>query len=242
VADELQGLETSPYRYHRQSGGDLPTQSVAWDPLDFLTLEGPGWDIYMAAPWTVFSTAPAYGSRLQNRVWNFREHPGVEPDAMVFHFGIGAGWQLWYLGRPISPQQVSQDPRYELVSQVRSTQLWVRRVRLQEPRTHARLAEFYRRAYAADIRALRELMPRLPVTGALITSTVWGHALKYLAMTGELPVPVHLVPAGEELAEARRIGAATVLTAEAPLAGAEAREFAVLPVTGEQVSFFINAL
>jgi hypothetical protein len=242
VLDRARHRETSPYRYHSQASGDLPTQSVAWDALDFLTLPGPGWDVYLSAPWSVFTAAPAYGTRLQNRVWNFQARPGREPDALVFHFGLSPGWEQWYLGRPITAEQARSDPRYELVRHVPSTQLWVRRQRLAEPATRARLIEFYRRSYGADIETLRVIVPRLPAAGELVTSTPWGHALKYLGMTGALGATVHLVPAGSEGLAARQLGARAVLTVTAPLPGARGRELARMDTADGEVIFYINEL
>ena len=154
VLERRLGLDTSPYRYHAQATGDLPGQSATWDLLDYLTLEGPGWEVYLAAPWPVYWTTPAYGTRIQNRLWNFRVAPGSDPDALVYHFGQSPGWELFYPGRRITPDQARIDPRYELVSRTAASQLWVLRERLADPAIRARLAEFQRRRAAGGNGAL----------------------------------------------------------------------------------------
>jgi hypothetical protein len=91
LADRRSGTATTDYRYYRTANGDLPALAAAFEPLDYLTRDGPGWDVYMAADWNVFVTAPLFGSRIQNRVWNFLPAPATPPDALLFHTGFGGG-------------------------------------------------------------------------------------------------------------------------------------------------------
>jgi hypothetical protein len=237
LAERARNEETSSLRYLRHAPGDLASLSTAFDPLDYLTAGGPGWDVYMAADWHVFYTAPVFGSRIQNRVWNFLPKTRGDPDALLFHTGFaGRGERLYYVQGRITPADAASDARYELVSEHPPTRLWVARARLDEPATRARLVEYYRRRFGQDIERLRPLAGSLPDADALIVSTRAGHALKYLALTGALAVPVHLAPAGREGELARRLGRSTggrFLSLAAALPGLSGRRIAeAVPAAG----------
>jgi hypothetical protein len=245
LADRSRGRVTSDYRYYPAARKDMASLATAWDPLDYLTRDGPGWNVYMAADWDVFYLTPLYGSRLQNRFWNFLYEAPPEPDALIFHAGFeGGSEQLFYTNedRRITPQQVARNPRYELVTISPPTEFWVRRDLLAAPATRARLTEFYRRRYAGDIGALREVLTRLPADAVVVAAGGLGHGLKGLGLAGELALPVELVRRGDEQAAARRLGAASVVTAGARIPGYDARELAVVQTPQGPVSLYLNTV
>jgi hypothetical protein len=240
AADRTSGQWTSEYRYFRQSPWSLPALSTAWEPLDFLTrgLDGKGWDIYMAAEWSVFWTAPTFGSQIQNRVWNFRHHPDGTPDAFIFYRRAGA--EPFYIGRKITPDEVARDDAYELVTTGGGAEFWARRALLATPVMRARLADYYLRSFGPEIQALEPLVARLTADQVIITSHPLGYPLRYLALTGRSPAPVWLVPPGQELAAAGRAGAGALISIGAPLPGYPSRQIWVFAYPGGSIPVFEN--
>lgn len=241
LADRRAGTATTAHRYYRHAHGDLPSLATALEPLDYLTVSGSGWDVYMAADWIVFMTAPLFGSALQNRVWNFQPEPRGAPDALLYHTGFqGGANRLYYVGERITPAEVRRDARYELLTLSGPTELWVARVRLQEPRIRARLAEFYRRRFATDIAAAASLAATLPPADALVGSTNLVHGFRYLGLAGTLTVPVYLVSHGEGAAQARRLRARRVISVGAPLVGANASPLGETRASDGLVRLYLN--
>lgn len=238
VADRLRGEHTSEYRYLRQAPWGLTALSTAWDPLDFLTRQGPGWTVFIATDWSVFWTSPTFGSRLQNRVWNFESMPPPKPDAVIYYRREGRA--LFYIDAVITPEAVAASGDYGLVTVAPGTEFWVLNELLGDPATRARLMEFYRRRFAPEIRELRPLLAALPADAPVITSHPLGHALRYLSLEGALAAPVQLVPGGTELASARKLGDQDVVSVGLPLPGFDARPAASLPYAGATTTFYIN--
>jgi hypothetical protein len=239
VEDWRAGRYTSEYTYLQQAGWDLPSLSHAWAPLDFLTSPGPGWSVYMACGYSVFWTAPSFGSRLQNRIWNFDAAPAAEPDAFIFHHDR-RGRPLYYVGRKITPEDVEAAGRYELVTQTPYTQLWVQRELLSQPEVSARLADYYAKTFGPIVAAAEPLIPLLADDGVVITASSLAYGLRYLALAGRLALPVHLVPEHGEEALAARLGAHKVYTVGSPLRGFQARPIAMLVDARSKVPIYEN--
>jgi hypothetical protein len=237
--DWSQGRRTSEYEYLRQAGWDLPSLSRAWAPLDYLTRSGRGWSVYMACGWSVFWTAPSYGSRLQNRIWNFEPQPAEPPDAFLFHYDR-RGRPLYYVGRRITPDEVLRDGRYALVAQTRYTTLWVDRRLLDDPAVSARLADYYALTFGPVVRAAERIAPLLDADGVVITASELGYGLRYLSLTNRLATPVYLVPANREAALAARLGARKVFTVGAALPGFQSRPVAFLAQPNGKVAIYEN--
>jgi hypothetical protein len=239
VDDWIEGRQTSEYKYLRQAGWDLPSLSQAWEPLDYLTRTGGGWSIAMAAGYSVFWTAPTFGSRLQNRIWNFEKDPASWPDAFVFHQDR-RGRPLHYVGRRITPEEVEADGRYALVAQTPHTQLWVSRSRLGEPEVGQRLAA-YDAATFAPVLPTAEGVGRLLTPGSVvITASPLGYGLRHLALSGKLSADVHIVPEGHEDATAARLRPSTAYTVGRPLGGYRSRPIAALMEGGTRVPIYEN--
>jgi hypothetical protein len=225
VADRRAGTYTSDYRYYRQgadSPGSLAVQSVAWDPLDYLTRGARSWRVYVAADWNSFPTPPLFGSRLQNTVWNFERDPRGEPDAFIFA-RLTPGGPLFYLGPRITPEQVAAGDRYDLVAQTMQVSFWVRREIIRDPRVSERLKDYYLRAYGRPPAMLAPLRASCPADAVLLTGAPVGPLLRYLDLAGETSCPVSLVRPGTEGSEAQRRGLERVVTVDVPLAGFDSR-------------------
>jgi hypothetical protein len=241
VEDRRAGTTTTPQRYYAASAGDLPSLATVFEPLDYISPDGPGWTVYMAADWTTFVTAPLFGSRLQNVVWNFLDEPAADPDAAVFHPGFsGQAWRMFYVGRRITPAAMAGDDRYLLLTRSGPTELWVRAERLADPAVRARLMAYYERRYGADIAALRPLVRGLPAADAVIVSSDAAHALRYFQLRGDLAIPMRHVRPGAEAEEAGRFGAVALITVPAPLPGAVHRPIAEASLASGRVTFHLN--
>jgi hypothetical protein len=238
VSDRLGGRWTSEYRYLREAPIGLPALGAAWDPLDFLTRGREGWGVYVAVDWPFFWSAPTFGSRVQNRVWNFEPAEIDDPQAFVYYQRPGR--ELLFIGAEIPPDEVAGDPRYELVTVAAGAELWVQRRLLDAPGMRARQAEFYRRGFGAEIPALEQLIPGLGGQATIVTSHPLGHALRYLELAGQSPIPVRLVPTGREAETARRAGLQRAVSIGDPLPGFEARRIAVFRYPAGEVPFFEN--
>ena len=253
VADWRNENRTSDYKYFDEQTWDLPLLADAWEPLDYLTRGRDGWDVFTAAPWGISWTTPVYGSRLQNRVWNFRQpqvgffqdeprgfprQPAEHPDAFIFHRMYQA--PLFYLGREITPDMVWSSGRYELARHTPTTQFWVNRRHFDDDSVTRRLVEFYSLTYGEEIEAIRQITDRLPDSGSVVTDNEAGHALRFLSLTGELSLPVRLVPRGRALQTARALNVGTVITIGEPLAGFTARIIARARTRNGSLTFYEN--
>jgi hypothetical protein len=238
VADLISENRTSDYKYFAQSPWDLPLLASAWVPLDFLTHSGQGWTVYTAAPWGILWTAPVFGNRIQNKIWNFQRGPESYPDAFIFHRMDRT--DLYYVRRKITSENVWSDRRFELVTGTPTTQLWARSKLLYEPETRKRLVAYYEKTFAPDIDKLKSIVGRLPDDGTLITSSHWGHGLKYLSLVGALQIPVHIVPEGKVIREARRLKAKKIITVGMPLRGFKSASIAQQETSDETIIFYEN--
>jgi len=241
LRDRLAGTVTSPQRYYLQATGDLPSLAAAFEPLDALTRDGPGWSVYMAADWRVFITAPLYGSRLQNRVWNFQPDQRDAPDALVFHAGFSGGADnLFYVRGRIEPQEVERDPRYLLLTRSGPTELWVAAGRLEDPSTRKALLAFYEWRFADDIESIRPLLGSLPPADLVVGDSRAVQALRYWQLRGEIAAPVRLVRTGRVEEAARLAAARRVISVGTSIRGAAVRVLGTASTREGTVSIYFN--
>lgn len=254
VADWVSNKQTTDYKYFAQAPWDLSLLRAAWEPLDYLTQTGNGWSVYTAAPWSLSWTAPVFGSRIQNQVWNFQQEPvgffdqepvgfirqelAENPDAFIFHRMNDA--PLFYLGRKITPEHVWSDGNFEMVTQTPTTQFWANSSLLLDPETRGRLITWYAGTFESDINTLEFIVGRLPDDGVLVTASPWGHGLKYLSLIGTLQMPVHIVPPEKVRLESRRLQANKVITLDKPLNGYKSKLLASLKTADGTVVFYEN--
>jgi len=232
-SDRRHGIESSEFAYYQDSYAALGRWSHAWEPLDLLTRNArEGAACYIAAPKGLFLTAPLYGTRLQNRVWNFDPAPARSPDAFVYYQG-GNG-EVSYLGSKVTLDEVVAHPGYLLVSQSPEPGafLFVNRSLLQDRRAHDDLAAFYQRGWPDGIAAARVVPSCLEDGLPVIASGSAGYGLMAQKLSGKLHNDVILAPPGWErrVAEARNFSACYSIAA--PLAGYDAR---ALPCPGIRI-------
>ncbi len=241
VTDWVEDRQTSDYKYLRDAMGGTAYLSMAWEPLDYLTKGGPGWDVYMAVRWDSFWTAPTFGTQIQNRVWNFLDAPLNDPDAFIFYYERPFG-EIFFLGKRITPAEVASNERYELVTLAPFTEFWVKSELLQRPETRARQIEYYRRTFEDAITLLEPIMGDFPDDGIVITSSPLGHALKYLSMTGALKIPVKIIPDGRDRIATFSSRTKTIISVDKPLDGFASRPLTELRARGFVIRFFENSL
>jgi hypothetical protein len=240
VDDWLHGRRTSEYKYLQQAGWDLPSLSQAWEPLDYLTRTDGGWTVYAAAGYSVFWTVPTYGSRMQNRIWNFDKAPSDWPDAFLFHEDRRGG-PLLFVGQRITPEVVEADGRYELLAQTPYTKLWVSRVRLANPDIEKRLVDYGAITFAPLMPTAEGVARLLAANSMVITASPLAYALRHLVLTGMLRAEVHIVPDGHEDATAARLHPSTAYTIGRPLTGYRSRPIAALMDGNRQVPVYENS-
>jgi len=239
VKDWINRQQTSQYKYYMQSPWDLPSLRIAWEPLDYLTKDGEGWSVYMAANKGVFWVTPSYGSQIQNKIWNFEQEPSEDPDAIIFHYDSRKP-QLFYLGKKITPEEVQRDSRYDLVTQLPYTTFWVKRSILDRPEVSKRLANFYQKTFADVIKPAVQLKKHVEDDSILITSSPLGYGFKYLSLIGEIKASVYLVPKDTEQDFTDRFEAETVYTVGLTLKGYDARPLASLSSVNGMFFFYEN--
>lgn len=193
----------------------------------------------MAAGYSVFWTAPTFGSRLQNRVWNFESDPPTWPDAFIFHHDR-RGRPLHFVGRRITPEEVEADGRYWLVTQTPFTTLWVKRELIESPDVARRLADYYAMTFGPALRVAEGVAPLLASGRPVITASPLAYGLRQLALIGRLGAEVWLVPDGHEDATAARLGAQAAYTVGRPLAGYQSRPIAALTEGNVQMPIYEN--
>ena len=113
LKDYFTGKPVSEFKYYQQSTWYLPHMRYLAEPLDFLTMDSPpGLDCYIASAPEPFWLTNIYGSRLQNRVWNFSSsaHP---PDVLAFQ-RADKPTEYLYLKKKITPTDAFSDPNYVL--------------------------------------------------------------------------------------------------------------------------------
>ncbi len=146
VADRSRGTDTSPFIYYRQSDPVMAQLAPAFAAVDYLTRDSGGWQVALAAEWRVFNTSPLFGTRLQNRVWNFQAQPPAPPDALIFQ-QPAPGAELFYPwpDQRLTPVAMRRDDRYALVALPGEVELWILKSRLATPEMEGRLTEFLAR-------------------------------------------------------------------------------------------------
>jgi len=118
--------------------------------LDYLTIdEAQGLSCYISPklyrPWS----SPIYGSRLQNRIWNFQREGTVLPDAFIYI--IDPQGILNNKNEKITADEVKINPDYELIIQKEDLLLFMRKDFIENDKMQKKLNS-YRKFIAARLK------------------------------------------------------------------------------------------
>jgi len=214
--------------------------SEGWAPLEAMTRGDAGLTVYQATDYKSFWTGPTYGTRLQNRTWNFATTRDQEsdPDAYFFH---SPSRTPFYIGKEVDRETVAADPAFELVASNGDdvTTLYVSRRRLAEKGRRERLVDFYKTlrpalvrdtAPAAEAVSGGTLLVTFPIASAFLVHEAEGR------LHGEL-LPVTM----KELeTEGARRSDRPVYTLGAPLPGRHASAVRTITISGRKLNLFRN--
>ena len=132
--------DLEPEQYNKIANSPLKDYAQAWDLLNYLTLDRPqGLSCYLAMFRKPLS-APLYGAKLQNRVWNLQQEKDPFPDAFLYIYG--GNKKLNYFGAKITPEAVAANPVYVLVLSSQRVLLFISKDLLRNPQIQQRLTDF----------------------------------------------------------------------------------------------------
>jgi hypothetical protein len=231
IKDRLAGFNPSPYKYF-YLGRVL-------EPLDDLSRGNKGLSVYVAGPKDFFWTAPFYGTKLQNRIWNFQADLSSDPDAFVFH-QIEERQELLYVGHRITPRDVNLDPRYILIAQDQQSLFFLKGSLIEDSFRKKALIRFYKTLFTETLPLARHLSSLLEEEAVILTSSPIAYNLKYLELTGEISHRVFFAPVGTEPQVAQRISDDVIYTVGSPLAGYEFDRWMVLGDEGNSLPVYKN--
>jgi len=231
LKDRLAGFSPSPYKYF-YLGRVL-------EPLDDLSRGNKGLSVYVAGPKDFFWTAPFYGTKLQNRIWNFQPHLSSDPDAFIFH-QIEEQQDLLYVGPRITPREVNSDPRYILIAQDQQSLFFLRKSLIEDSFRKKALIRFYKTLFTETLPLARHLSSFLKEGAVILTSSPIAYNLKYLELTGEISQRVFFAPVGTEPQVAQRISDDVIYTIGSPLAGYEFDRLMALGDEGNPLPVYKN--
>ncbi|HEX9757149.1 MAG TPA: hypothetical protein VGB26_05025 [Nitrospiria bacterium] len=210
IQDRMAGKSPSPYHYF-YLGNVLK-------PLEILTQGERGLSVYVSGPRKLFWTAPFYGVNLQNRIWNFEKAPSAEPDAFVFH-QTEEDQDLFYLGRRISPREVTLDSRYMLIFQDSNALFFLKKSLLDHPGRKTDLERYYEGIYPELNLFARRLTSQIHSDGVILTSSPLGYSLKHLELKGDISQTIIFVPNGMENEFGKTLPEKIIFSLKRPLEG-----------------------
>ena len=200
---------SSPWRY--VEGGSHGTGRFAkgWELLDLLS-DPPGG---RQRPLAIYATGqyPAgfYGTRLQNRIWNFMPASArpAEPDVYFFYLTIQKRTEnITYYGTPVYRYaDVALRPDlYDCILVTPETLVYVRREMLRRDADFRhRLATCYEKLYPEETATASTLTP-IPANGTIVTAGPVGLGLKALELRGRMDAHVAMTR-GEEIYPVARL-------------------------------------
>ena len=194
VYDLMAKKHYSQFRYLRLASSSM---AFLYETLDFITLNHPqGLDVYFANSILDYS-APVYGSRLQNRVWNFKQDKSNPPDA--FMLLLDDSKQTRFYGQKITVDELTRDDKYQIIDLAQGTYLFVDRNILNNDKSMKdSLLKHYRNYYEPEIRYAENAESQLDKNVPVVTSTFFGVGFLYENLAGKIDNPVHLVPVNKE--------------------------------------------
>jgi hypothetical protein len=194
IYDIINNNSYSNMRYLR-----LASTSAAflWETLDYITLNyQQGLDCYYAASLLKY-IGPTYGSRLQNRVWNFKEDKSKIPDAFLFL--IHDEKKIKYYGKKITIDEVLNNKEYKLIDIAEKAYLYLNKDFLDKNRIISNsLIRHYENYYDYEIKVASMFKNKIINDAPIVTSSYYGIGLQYLNITGKIENPIHILPVNKE--------------------------------------------
>jgi len=194
IYDIINNNNYSNMRYLR-----LASTSAAflWETLDYITLnDQKGLDCYYAASLLNY-VGPIYGSKLQNRIWNFKEDKSKRPDAFIFL--IHDEKKIKYYGRKITLDQVLSNNEYKLIDIADKAYLYLHKDFLEKNSIISNsLIRHYENYYDYEINVASRFKKKINSGAPIITSSYYGMGFQYLNMIDNIVSPVHILPVDKE--------------------------------------------
>lgn len=118
-----------------------------WAVIDYLTVNTPkGLSIYVGSKYNPYVTnAYAYGTKLQNRIWNFQQDKSHPPDAFLFVGLINNRRSSKdYCASSITPEEILVNPEYQHINGIQNVLLFIRKNYFQNPHNQQLLNNYYK--------------------------------------------------------------------------------------------------
>ncbi len=194
IYDYINKKNYSNIRYLRVAS---TSASFLWETLDFITLNNEtGLDCYFASSLLDY-VGPIYGSKLQNRVWNFKEDKSSSPDALIFL--IHEEDKVKYYGKKITIDEVINNIDYVLIDIAQKAYLYLNKDFLdKDSEIQKSLIKHYENYYNKEIKVASTLRNKINTDTPIIASDYYGIGLQYLSMTENIRNSVLMLPEGKE--------------------------------------------
>jgi hypothetical protein len=194
IYDILSKKDYSQMRYLRFASSSA---SFLWETLDYITLNyQKGLDCYFASSVLDYA-GPIYGSRLQNRVWNFKEDKSKLPDAFIYL--IHDEENVKYYGKKITIDEVLNNNNYKLIDLAEKAYLYLHKDFLEKNSIISNsLIRHYENYYDYEIKVASRFKKKINNGAPIITSSYYGIGFQYLNMIDEINNPVHVLPVDKE--------------------------------------------
>ncbi len=194
IYDIINTKSYSNFRYLRLAS---TSAGFLYETLDFITLGyNKGLDCYYAGSILNYF-GPIYGSKLQNRVWNFKKDKSGLPDAFIFV--IHDNKKVKYYGKKITIDEVINNKDYKFIDAARKAYLYLHNDYLSKDSIILdSLIRHYENYYNHEINVAAALRKKLKTNAAVITSDYYGFGLQYLSMTNNIKNTVQMLPEGKE--------------------------------------------
>ena len=193
ILDRRDGENPSEFRYYRDGVWFLPPMSYSAELLDLLTRgDAKGLSCYMASDYAAFWTTHIYGSKLQNRVWNFEKNPSRDPDAYIYQ--TLESDQVVYIGRKITLGEIALNPAYQLIAATPYSSFFIRNEFFENKDKIALLLKYYEETFPFNIEVAAKVKEHLEPDIPFVLDNSVGHGFQYFKFKGDLQNKVYWVP------------------------------------------------
>ncbi|KJR42251.1 membrane protein [Candidatus Magnetoovum chiemensis] len=198
IEDFLNKTQTSEYNYLRLTRPHQPnvefiwkSLSYVWEALDYITAKQ-GLTCYIAIDKSMYFISPFYGSKLQNKVWNFNDNLKPDPNCFIY-YSTDKGQPL-YIKKEIPMNNTILNRQNMLILKEEQAFLIINSDFLNDETNKNKLADYYLRTFPVSVELSRLLQNNLKEPLPLIIHPEAGYGFKHKELIGELKNKVHLVP------------------------------------------------